>query len=68
MRDKKLQLERFHVDCALEIQGYCEMEKQKEQLRESIQKRVLKPVNVVPYFQPGRMLKASFFFNKQLLF
>lgn len=60
MQDKKLEVQRFSVDHLLEIEAYCEMEKRINVLSDSIKQRVLKPKYVVPYFQPGRMLKVRF--------
>lgn len=58
MQDKGLEVRRFNIDHLLEIEAYYEMEKRINLLNDNIKQFVLKPKHVVPYFQPGRLLKV----------
>ncbi|KAI1709969.1 rRNA-processing arch domain-containing protein [Ditylenchus destructor] len=59
LKDAKQRLERCHVDRLLEVQGYHTLEKTIESLRQSIRDRVLKPRHVVPYLNPGRVIRIK---------
>lgn len=58
MREKQASLMNAHVKHELEIEAYYNIEKRIQQLQQSIKSKILKPSKVVPFFQPGRLLKV----------
>uniref|UniRef100_A0A915DKL8 Uncharacterized protein n=1 Tax=Ditylenchus dipsaci TaxID=166011 RepID=A0A915DKL8_9BILA len=59
LTDSKTKMNNYQVENLLEIEGYHQLEKKIESLEQSIKSRILKPKNVVPYFQAGRLLKIK---------
>lgn len=59
MIDKKGVLECTEVPREHDIKAYFDLEKVIQELKNSIKEKVMKPSKVVPFFQPGRMLKVD---------
>uniref|UniRef100_A0A915D7I7 Helicase C-terminal domain-containing protein n=1 Tax=Ditylenchus dipsaci TaxID=166011 RepID=A0A915D7I7_9BILA len=57
--DAKLKLEKCQVPNLLEIQSYHNLGNQIESLKQAMRVRVLEEKTVVPFLQPGRMLKIK---------
>jgi len=58
MREKHALLMDARVSHEMEIEAYYNIEKRIQQLQQSIKSKILKPSKVVPFFQPGRLLKV----------
>uniref|UniRef100_A0A915MHF3 Uncharacterized protein n=1 Tax=Meloidogyne javanica TaxID=6303 RepID=A0A915MHF3_MELJA len=61
MREKHALLMDARVSHEMEIEAYYNIEKRIQQLQQSIKSKILKPSKVVPFFQPGRLLKMKHF-------
>ena len=65
MIDKKGILECTEVPREYDIKAYINLEKVIKQTKDSIREKVMKPSKVVPFFQPGRMLKVGFLASRK---
>ncbi|VDD88900.1 unnamed protein product [Enterobius vermicularis] len=57
VNNKTMQLNSYKVERELELKGYYQMERQIEVFGDAIRAVVTKPVNIVPFFQAGRLIK-----------
>lgn len=58
VNNKTMQLNSYKVERELELKGYYQMERQIEVFGDAIRAVVTKPVNIVPFFQAGRLIKV----------
>jgi ATP-dependent RNA helicase DOB1 len=58
MREKQALLSDANASRDYEIEAYYNLEKRIQHLQQSVKSKILKPSKVVPFFQPGRLLKV----------
>ncbi len=59
MSDKQSALEEISVPRESEVESYYRVRENLEQLRKSFQAFLTRPANILPFMQPGRMVRVS---------